>query len=107
MTPEQTRLERELQSSKCFCGAKKAMMQTFCRPHYSSLPDWMRARLYQRFGDGYEEAYAAARKELEEKKGHTAEIGTGEALPFDPTPRADKSLDDYQDQLKAKKNRKG
>lgn len=34
------------------------------------------------------------------------EIGTGEALPFDPTPRGDKSLSDYQRQLKAKRKRK-
>jgi hypothetical protein len=35
-----------------------------------------------------------------------AEIGAGEALPFDPTPRGDKSLGDCQQQLEAKRKRK-
>jgi hypothetical protein len=59
---ERIRILRELAEPKCFCGAKKAMMQAFCRPHYSSLPKWMRDRLYQRAGDGYEDAYTAARE---------------------------------------------
>ena len=54
---ERLRILRELGTAKCYCGAKKAMQQTFCRPHYSSLPQWMRDRLYQRWGDGYEEAW--------------------------------------------------
>jgi hypothetical protein len=59
---ERTRILRELQTNKCFCGAKKAMSQTFCRPHYSSLPPGLRSALYQRFGEGYEEAYTTARE---------------------------------------------
>jgi hypothetical protein len=35
-----------------------------------------------------------------------AEIGTGKTLPTSPTPRGDKSLHDYQQQLKAKRKRK-
>ncbi len=35
-----------------------------------------------------------------------AEIGTGEALPFDPTPDAHKSAYDYRQQLEAKRKRK-
>jgi hypothetical protein len=38
------------------------MSQTFCRPHYSSLPPLMRSALDQRSGHGYEEAYAEARE---------------------------------------------
>ena len=65
---ERLRILRELPLAKCFCGAKKAMQQTFCRAHYSSLPPRMRSALYQRFGDGYEEAYTAARKYFEQQK---------------------------------------
>jgi len=71
MTTEQNetiRILRELQGSKCFCGAKKAMMQSFCRPHYSSLPPLMRSVLYQRFGEGYEGAYAKAREYFEQNQ---------------------------------------
>ena len=64
---ERLRILRELGTAKCYCGAKKAMQQTFCRPHYSSLPGRMRSMLYQRFGQGYEEAYTAARQWLEER----------------------------------------
>ena len=64
---QRIRILRELETSKCYCGAKKAMMQTFCRPHYSSLPGRMRSMLYQRFGQGYEEAYTAAREWLKDK----------------------------------------
>lgn len=63
---ERYRILRELAGAKCYCGAKKAMQQTFCRPHYSSLPGRMRSMLYQRFGHGYEEAYTEARKYLAE-----------------------------------------
>lgn len=59
---ERLRILRELATATCFCGAKKAMQQTFCRPHYSSLPPRMRSALYQRFGEGYEEAYTKARE---------------------------------------------
>jgi hypothetical protein len=61
---ERIRILRELATNKCFCGARKAMSQTFCRPHYSSLPGQMRSMLYQRSGHGYEEAYTAAREYL-------------------------------------------
>lgn len=64
---ERIRMLRELEGRQCFCGATKAMMQTFCRPHYSSLPGRMRSMLYQRFGNGYEEAYKTAREYLEKE----------------------------------------
>lgn len=60
-------LVRELESTKCFCGAKKVSGQTFCRKHYMALPGRMRSMLYQRLGHGYEEAYAESRIYLETK----------------------------------------
>lgn len=65
---ERLAMLEELKGQKCYCGARKAKMQTFCRAQYSSLPPRMRSALYQRFGDGYEEAYTKARKYLEEQK---------------------------------------
>jgi hypothetical protein len=38
--------------------------QTFCRKCYYRLPQSLRTRLYNRFGEGYEEAYAEAVKRL-------------------------------------------
>jgi len=64
---ERIRILRELATATCFCGAKKAMQQTFCRSHYSSLPGRMRSMLYQRFGHGYEEAYTKAREYLAQR----------------------------------------
>lgn len=58
---------KELKSETCYCGAKKASMQTFCRAEYSALPRKMRSAIYNRIGDGYEEAYQEARKYLFEK----------------------------------------
>lgn len=64
---ERLRILRELQTKKCFCGAKKAEGQTFCRQDYFKLSPSMRSALYNRFGDGYEEAYTAARAWLSER----------------------------------------
>jgi hypothetical protein len=58
---------KELQSETCYCGAKKRGMQTFCRKDYYALPPKMRQALYNRIGEGYEEAYQEARKYLFEK----------------------------------------
>jgi hypothetical protein len=55
------RLVRELQAAKCFCGAKKVSGQTFCKRHYYDLPRDKRLALYNRIGQGYEEAYQEAR----------------------------------------------
>lgn len=68
---QRLRILRELQTAKCFCGAKKAEGQTFCRSHYFKLPGRMRSMLYQRFGSGYEEAYTEARNYFTEaENGH-------------------------------------
>ena len=63
-TPQQERCElvKELCGVVCFCGAVKGARQTFCRHHYRSLTRPLRRALYDRLGDGYEEAYDAARK---------------------------------------------
>lgn len=67
ITQERVRLVRELQGMKCFCGAKKREMMTFCAKHYFALPKPMRDALYRGVCDGYEQAYAEARKYLEAK----------------------------------------
>lgn len=53
-------LMRELAGNICHCGKPKVPRQTFCRSCYYRLPAAMRAALYRRMGEGYEEAYAAA-----------------------------------------------
>ncbi len=58
---ERLRILAELQSAVCYCGGFKTARQTFCRREYNALPPDMRRALYRRFGDGYEEAYTAAR----------------------------------------------
>lgn len=61
------RILREHQGNKCFCGAKKAVNHPFCLKHYASLPTDMYPGLNKRIGQGYEQAYAEARKYLEEE----------------------------------------
>ncbi len=62
---ERLRILKELQESLCFCGSRKTPRQTFCRKHYALLPANMRSALYSKFGEGYEQAYVAARKHFE------------------------------------------
>lgn len=57
---ELTELFNELEGEKCRCGAKKVSMQTFCGKCYRSLSPEKRRALYNRIGQGYEEAYADA-----------------------------------------------
>jgi len=42
------------------CGRRKASAQTFCRRCYFALPSGLRRPLYDRLGNGYEQAVAAA-----------------------------------------------
>jgi hypothetical protein len=58
------RLVRELQGTVCFCGSKKRSEQTFCYKHYRDLPREKQYALYNRIGEGYEEAYLDARQYL-------------------------------------------
>lgn len=65
---EAVRLVRELEGRKCFCGARKAPMSTFCSSDYFALPKAMRDALYNRIGEGYEQAYETAREFLKVKE---------------------------------------
>jgi len=54
-----------LMSDECYCGRSKKRSYSFCFNCYQSLPNNMQKDLYQRMGDGYEEAYEAAVEYLE------------------------------------------
>jgi hypothetical protein len=71
MTAEQIALVRELRGEVCRCGERKTPMQTFCKGCYFALPRLLRQRLYDRVGEGYEEAYQAAAGWLDAKRGLT------------------------------------
>lgn len=55
---------RDLVSTTCACGSRKASRQTFCRRDYFRLPSGLRLSLYDLIGEGYEEAYARALEAL-------------------------------------------
>ncbi len=55
-------------SVKCFCGKLKHTYQSFCFECYQKLPREMKTALWKRFGYGYEEAYVAAVRKLQEIK---------------------------------------
>lgn len=65
----QVELIAELAGETCRCGKSKQARHTFCRSCFLSLTPKQRAALYQRMGEGYEEAYAAAVKQLERRDG--------------------------------------
>jgi hypothetical protein len=48
----------------CLCGRKKIEKQSFCRVCYHTLDPQKRYALYNRFGEGYEEAFEVAIAEL-------------------------------------------
>lgn len=50
----------DLRGKLCPCGGQKTSRQTFCRGDYFRLPVGMREALYDRAGQGYEEAYGRA-----------------------------------------------
>jgi hypothetical protein len=52
----------------CRCDRRKKKRMSFCPTCYGRLPREMKNALYRRAGQGYEEAYDAAVKHLEEKK---------------------------------------
>lgn len=59
--PSTRDLMRSLMSTICpACGNVKATRQTLCRKDYYALPPANRKALYQRVGEGYEEAVALA-----------------------------------------------
>jgi hypothetical protein len=64
--PSQAELVRELLGQTCQCGKKKQPRNTFCRSCYYALSPQLRRDLYNRIGEGYEEAYDAAIRVLKE-----------------------------------------
>ena len=48
---------KELVSLDCRCGNPKREFQSFCRRCYYRLPRRLKAELYQRMGEGYEESF--------------------------------------------------
>jgi hypothetical protein len=46
------------------CGHRKPSKMSFCRRCYFKLPDSLRRCLYRRFGEGYEDAFASAKRFL-------------------------------------------
>jgi hypothetical protein len=54
-------------STRCSaCGGIKKTMNAFCRSCYYRLPVTMRQALWQRFGEGFEEAFEAAKNWFKE-----------------------------------------
>lgn len=69
MSVERNReLLKELQSTRCRCGASKHRGLTFCRVCYYRLPRPVRNALYDGLGNGYAEAYDKATKILDESR---------------------------------------
>lgn len=62
-------LLRELAGPLCRCGRPKRTRETFCASCYHRLPTHLRRALYQRIGQGYEEAYEAAIDYLDNPRG--------------------------------------
>jgi hypothetical protein len=56
-----------LMIARCECGNTKGLKMSSCRSCYYKLPRQMQRNLYKRAGHGYEEAYDAAVKYLEER----------------------------------------
>lgn len=57
---------RDLMSNECLCGKTKKKGHSFCYEDFKALPQDLKNDLYSRMGDGYEQAYDAAVKWLEE-----------------------------------------
>ena len=53
-----------LKSDKCDCGRGKAVKKVFCAKCYSKLPSCLKRVLYDKIGDGFEEAVYEAREYL-------------------------------------------
>ena len=57
---ERNEMVKELAGGVCRCGAKKVKGQSFCGRCFYRLPRVNRQRMYQAFGQGYEDAYRDA-----------------------------------------------
>lgn len=53
-----------LRSNECLCGRYKKQKLVFCYRCYKKLPVAMQRALYNRLGDGFEEAFEEAVKYL-------------------------------------------
>jgi hypothetical protein len=62
----------ELMSNECWCGGPKKPRKSFCYGCYKRLRGDLQRDLYSRLGNGYEAAYEAAVKYLEELDGQSA-----------------------------------
>lgn len=47
----------EFRSEECQCGRTKQTRRSFCYQCYASLPPVKQKALFQKFGQGYEQAY--------------------------------------------------
>jgi len=56
-----------LDDRKCVCGNHKGNRTAFCHKDYFELPYQLRQSLYSRVGQGFEEAYSAARDIIQMK----------------------------------------
>lgn len=71
---DRRRLLKSLRGKLCpACGKTKRSGHTFCSQDYYRLRAGDRSALYRQFGDGYEEAFAAAIKQLGVKAPHWEE----------------------------------
>lgn len=60
---------KDFQGTTCRgCFSRKNRSKSFCSTCYFKLSEEMRASLYQRFGQGYEEAFVEAVNFLKESK---------------------------------------
>ena len=51
---------KEFKSNECVCGGTKRPGSSFCYTCFKALPSTYQHALYQKMGDGYEEAYEDA-----------------------------------------------
>lgn len=51
---------KEFKGNECTCGQTKRSRSSFCYACFKSLPRTYQMALYQKMGDGYEEAYEDA-----------------------------------------------
>ena len=57
------------------CGGVKVSKRSHCSKCYYRLPKQMQSDLYKRFGEGYEQAFAASQKYLADKFPRSAKTG--------------------------------
>lgn len=74
-TTELVVIVNELRGTLCRCGSKKAPKQTFCRRCYMRLPVKLQRALYNRVGEGYEEAYTESVEWFDKANATAAERG--------------------------------